>query len=153
WKKHPLVIEGEEATHLLIVGYDNLGQQIAAEENKVRRKNELNHECTITVLGDFTSRVNVENIEQIPYNIKEKSLTEILKSEQKRFTHIFICLDEDNMDLLEGIELSELFPEIPIYMNFTNESIEQTFMIATTETEKSLFSIGMMRDVMTKDYL
>src|SRR5699024_774401 len=33
WKKHPLVIEGEKATHLLIVGYDNLGQQIAAEAN------------------------------------------------------------------------------------------------------------------------
>src|SRR5699024_10397544 len=120
---------------------------------KVRRKNELNHECTITVLGDFTSRVNVGNMEQIPFNIKEESFTEILKSEQKRFTHIFICLDEDNMDLLEGIELSELFPEIPIYINLTNESSEQAFMITTTETDKSLFSIGMMRDVMTKDYL
>ncbi|HLR54366.1 MAG TPA: hypothetical protein VK078_06515 [Pseudogracilibacillus sp.] len=153
WKKHPLVIEGEKATHLLIVGYDNLGQQIAAEANKVSRKNELNHECLITVLGDFTSRANIGNMEMIPFNIKEESFTEILKSEQKQFTHIFICLDEDNMDLLEGIELSELFPEIPIYMNFTNESIEQTFMIATTETEKSLYSIGMMRDVITKDYL
>src|SRR5699024_3774713 len=138
---------------LLMNGYDNLGNQIAAEANKVTRQNELNQECSITVLGDFTSRANVGNMEKIPFNIKEESFTEILKSEQKRFTHIFICLDEDNMNLLEGIELSELFPEIPIYMNFTNESIEQTFMIATTETVKSLYSIGMMRDVITKDYL
>src|SRR5699024_12381184 len=90
WKKHPLVIEGEKATHLLIVGYDNLGQQIAAEANKVTRQNELNHECLITVLGEFTSRANVGSMERIPFNRKEESFTEILKSEQKRFTHIFI---------------------------------------------------------------
>src|SRR5699024_11010513 len=153
WKKHPLVIEGEKATHLLIVGYDNLGQQIAAEANKVTRQNELNHECSITVLGDFTSRANVGNMEKIPFNIKEESCTDILKIEQQRTTNICIWLDQDNMDMLEGIELSELFPEIPTYMNFTNESNEQTCMIATTETEKSLYSIGMMRDVITKDYL
>src|SRR5699024_346217 len=89
WERHPLVIQGEKATQLIIVGYDNLGQQIAAEANKVTRQNELKHECSITVLGDFTSRANVGNMEKIPFNIKEESFTEILKSEQKRFTHIF----------------------------------------------------------------
>src|SRR5699024_11831880 len=68
-------------------------------------------------------------------------------------SHIFICLDEDYIDLMEGIELSEIFAETPIYMNFTDEHIEQTLMIATTKTEKSLYSAGMKQDILTKDYL
>jgi len=46
-----------------------------------------------------------------------------------------------------------MFPTTPIYMNFTDESIEQTFMIATTKTKKTLYSIGTTQDILTKSYL
>ena len=60
---------------------------------------------------------------------------------------------KDYIDLMEGIELSEIFPHIPIYMKFTDERIEQTIMISTTKTKKSLYSTGIIQDVLTKEYL
>src|SRR5699024_11802309 len=95
----------------------------------------------------------LNKIEDITFDIEKDSLREINEEKQKIFTHIFICLDEDYIDLMEGIELSEIFSNTPIYMNFTDESIEQTFMIATTKTKKSLYSTGIIQDVLTKDYL
>src|SRR5699024_11411886 len=77
----------------------------------------------------------------------------VIEDSSSNFTHIFICLDEDYIDLMEGIELSEIFEDTPIYMNFTDENIEQTLMIATTKTKKSLYSAGMKQDILTKDYL
>lgn len=77
----------------------------------------------------------------------------MIEEKKNIYTHIFICLDEDYIDLMEGIELSEIFPHIPIYMKFTDERIEQTIMISTTKTKKSLYSTGIIQDVLTKEYL
>jgi len=38
-------------------------------------------------------------------------------------------------------------------MNFKDESIEQTFMITTTKTKKTLYSTGIIQDVLTKEYI
>src|SRR5699024_12143117 len=106
-----------------------------------------------TMLDEFTQCEQQNHIKKVPFHIEKDSLKTVIEEQQRAFTHIFICLDEDYIDLLEGIELSEAFSNTPIYMNFTDESIEQTFMIATTKTKKSLYSTGIIQDVLTKDYL
>lgn len=153
WKSHSYILEEQTDTHLLIVGYDSLGRQIASEAEKAYQKSTNEHGPLITVLDRFLEYKFLDNIEEIPFDIEEDSLREIIEEKQNIFTHIFICLDEDYIDLMEGIELSEIFSNTPIYMNFTDESIEQTFMIATTKTKKSLYSTGIIQDVLTKDYL
>ena len=54
---------------------------------------------------------------------------------------------------MEGIDLSEIFPETPIFMNFSDKMIDHTFKIVTTESEKTLYSMGTLKDVLTKEIL
>src|SRR5699024_9705820 len=129
WKSHPYILEEQTDTHLLIVGYDALGRQIASEAERAYQKSTNKQGFLITVLDRFSEYKFLDSMEEIPFDIEKDSLREIIEEKQKIFTHIFICLDEDYIDLMEGIELSEIFSNTPIYMNFTDESIEQTFMI------------------------
>src|SRR5699024_11348300 len=102
---------------------------------KVKIKNKL----IFTVLDHFIKEEKKGSIEVISFNIEIDSLRSFIAKRKDDYSYIFICLDEDYVDLMEGIDLSELFPNTPIYMNFTDESIEQTFLIATTKTKKSLY--------------
>src|SRR5699024_1245596 len=106
----------------------------------------------ITVLDRFSEYKFLDSMEEIPFDIEKDSLREIIEEKQKIFTHICICLDEDYMDLMAGIELSEIFSNTPCALNFTDESIQQSLMMTTTKTKKSLYSTGVIQDVLTKDY-
>lgn len=149
WEQHERILKSKEVLHFLIVGYESLGRQLALATQK------RNHEppLEMTIVDRFPSYERRGSIEKIPFDIEVDSLKELIAEREDKFSHIFICLDEDYVDLMEGIELSEIFPTTPIYMNFTDESIEQTFMIATTKTKKTLYSIGTIQEVLTKEYL
>lgn len=153
WEKHPLILEQSESAHLLIVGYDILGKAIAEEAEKIAQLNLQDENFTMTILDAFSTYEQQGHVEKIPFDSEEDSLATVIKNHSIQFTQIFICLEEDYLDLMEGIELSEIFPLIPIYMHFTDESIQQTFRIVTTTTAKSLFSTGTIKDVLTTDYL
>src|SRR5699024_1542993 len=144
WRTHKHIFTEPEDIHIMIVGYDSFGKQIDAAANQLQLQNDNKQLLSITVLDRYAEYKLICNIKEMPSDTDKNQAT---------FTHIFICLDEDYIDLMEGIELSELFSNTPIYMNFTDESIEQTLMIATTKTKKSLYSTGIIQDVLTKDYL
>src|SRR5699024_2376868 len=153
WRKHQSIFQLTDDVHMLVVGYDAFGKQLISEAEKAFQKTDTKQTLQVTVLDDFPERTLSGSIEKVPFHIEKDSLEAVISAHERRFTHIFICLDEDYIDLMEGIELSEIFAETPIYMNFTDEHIEQTLMIATTKTEKSLYSAGMKQDILTKDYL
>lgn len=154
WQNHPLIIQKQKDIHILIVGYDSFGRQIASEaEKSYHRLCNNNERLKMTILGDFPEYKLIDNIEKIPFNMKNESLKNVVAKHYKLYTHIFICLDEDYIDLMEGIELSEIFLDTPIYMNLTDDSIEHTFRITAAGTPKTLFSSGTIRDVLTKEYL
>jgi|SRR5690625_2415447 len=153
WMQHSYIFKEQKDAHVLVVGYDSLGKQIVSEGEKAHYQSGTNQTYTMTLLEKFPEYQQQDNVEKIPFDIRKESLKTVIEKQQKVFTHIFICLDEDYIDLMEGVELSEVFSDTPIYMNFTDESIEQTFMIATTKTEKSLYSTGTIQDVLTKKYL
>ena len=149
WQNHENILEDDSNLNFLVVGYERLGKQIVHRALDVSSEKKL----TFTVLDHFSEEEKKGSIEVISFNIEIDSLRSFIAKRKDDYSYIFICLDEDYVDLMEGIDLSELFPNTPIYMNFTDESIEQTFLIATTKTKKSLYSIGTMQDVLTKDYL
>lgn len=153
WNRHQCIFEEQDDIHVLLVGYNAFGKQIVSEAEKAHRQSRTNQKLTMTILDEFQEYKQLNNIEKVPFKIEKDSIKTVIEEQQQEFTHIFICLDGDDIDLMEGIELSDMFPNTPIYMNFTDESIEQTFMIATTKTEKSLYSTGIIQDVLTKDYL
>lgn len=153
WKRHDSIIKENNKAHLLVVGYGALGKQMVSEASKAKHHSGLQHPFAITVLDSSPKASWTAHIEKLSFDIEKESLKTFIEKQQETFTHIFICLDEDYMDLMEGIELSEFLPLTPIYMNFTDESIEQTLTIATTETKRPLYSIGMIQDVLTQEYL
>ena len=153
WKYHQSIFETKKDVHLLVVGYDMFGRQITSEAERTYQQTNMKQKLMMTILDEFPERTISERIEKIPFYIENDSLEAVIEDSSSKFTHIFICLDEDYIDLMEGIELSEIFADTPIYMNFTDENIEQTLMIATTKTKKSLYSAGMKQDILTKDYL
>ena len=153
WKYHQTVFEGQADIHMLIIGYEAFGQRLAQEARKKHHESNSKQKLTITALDKFLDYQLKNNIEKIPFDIEIDSLKGLIEEKKNIYTHIFICLDEDYIDLMEGIELSEIFPHIPIYMKFTDERIEQTIMISTTKTKKSLYSTGIIQDVLTKEYL
>ncbi|HLQ74307.1 MAG TPA: NAD-binding protein [Bacillota bacterium] len=149
WKSHSSILTSDSSSHFLVVGYEKLGKQMIHEVSKKQTHNKAH----ITVIDHFAKEETDDFVTMIPFDMETESLRLFITDEKTTYSHIFICLDEDYVDLMEGIDLSELFPETPIYINFTDESIEQTFMIATTKTKKSLYSIGTIQDVLTKQYL
>jgi len=153
WNCHQSIFEEQNDIHMLVVGYNAFGKQIVSEAEEAHHQSRTNQKITMAILDEFPEYKQLNNIEKIPFNIEKDSVKTVIEEQQQVFTHIFICLDEDYIDLMEGIELSEIFSTTPIYMNFTDETIEQTFMIATTKTKKSLYSTGTNQDVLTKNYL
>lgn len=153
WRQHEQIFTEQTAIHVLIAGYDSFGKQMALEADRLYHQRGNKDPFTITVLDQFPEYTRSGHIEKIPFDIEKESLKTLIEKNQVKFTHIFICFDEDYIDLMEGIELSEVFSHTPIYMNFTDERIGQTFTIATTKTQKSLYSAGTIQDVLTKTYL
>lgn len=149
WQNHAHILK--EDAHLLIVGFNLLGEQISIIANEMHHHIHSDSELAITVLDDSVSHKSIDQMKFVRLNSINESLEEMILQRDEVFTHIFICLDEDYIDLMEGIELSESFADTPIYMYFTDDSIEQMLMIA--EANSSLQSIGMIKDVLTKQYL
>src|SRR5699024_6927479 len=69
WRYHPYILEEQEDTHLLIVGYDSLGRQIVSEAEKAYHKSRRKkQEFLITVLDSFPEYKLLDNIEEIPFD-------------------------------------------------------------------------------------
>lgn len=149
WKDHASLLQTTENPHLLMVGYGELGEQLSLKAKQMAENKNL----AITVLEDRETEIVQDNITFIPFREEATDLQTVIEATDMAYTHIFICLEEDYVDLMEGIELSEIFPTIPIYMNFTDEMIEQTLHIAHTETARTLYSMGTKRAVLTQTFL
>lgn len=149
WENHASILHTTENPHLLMVGYGELGKQLSMKAKQMAQHENI----AITVLDDRETKTVQDNMNFLPFREKESDLQSIIETTDMEYTHIFICLEEDYVDLMEGIELSEIFPAIPIYMNFTDEMIEQTLHIADTKTARSLYSMGTERAVLTQKFL
>lgn len=149
WKNHAKILEKPDKLHLLMVGYGELGQQLSLQAKQMGSEEKL----AITVLEDRETESLQDGMTFIPFREEEMDLQRVIEKTGQAYSHIFICLEEDYVDLMEGIELSEIFPTTPIYMNFTDEMIEQTLHITHTKTARTLYSMGTKRAVLTQQFL
>src|SRR5699024_11621412 len=92
WKSHPYILEEQTDTHLLIVGYDALGRQIASESERACQKSTNKQGVLITVLDRICEYKFLDSREEIPFDIEKDSLREIIEEKQKILTNIYICL-------------------------------------------------------------
>lgn len=151
-------ISSDEKDYLLIIGFNELGQQIASQAMK---KGHI--VPTIKVLDPLIIQVKKawdkgygkslpeENIDFQVFDVMNDSLESLIHHEKSQITRIYVCLPEEHLDLWAVIELSNQFPHIPIYMSFEKEGIVAKWIQSETYDERLIYRIGTFEDLLEQD--
>lgn len=148
--------------HLLFIGFGRTGQQLAL--NAIERSHFMNPEpISITVLDKDAKRVEKRWKDNYPKNHKVVNLSfkevdisidsvddYILSSEQP-FTHIFLCLQDDYQDIMEGINLAKAIPDIPVYLRVKNQAKIGHWLHNNEDRFNNLILFGNNGEVLTYD--
>lgn len=154
----------ERSPHLLIVGFGPLGRHIAkkaldeAEEYK-------DSTLFITALDRSIEKVDrkwrrsFSTMDgQIPihfhsFDVTVDSLKELIDDQLRAVTHIYVCLHEEHLDLWAAIELSNAFPSIPIYLEFSKGSAAEKWIDSAVSGERLIYRIGTFQGLLIEDEL
>src|SRR5690625_4512010 len=154
----------EESLHLLIIGFGSMGQQIALKALSEIEKQEQ-ETLLITALDKHMNKIKPEWDQQNPnmtsqtalslqtFDIESETLESIINDQEVPITHIYICLHEDYLDVLAGIELSNTFPKTPIFIEFPKNSIAEKWIQAEVTGERLIYSTGTYDEVLTAEKL
>ncbi|MHA6250786.1 NAD-binding protein [Oceanobacillus sp. CAU 1775] len=166
FERHAISIHGEKSSpmHLLIIGFGLLGQQIAlkaATENNSLEKSQLK----ITALDKAMKRIkpefgrNYSELQQLTdmtfhtFDVTIDTIEKVIKEQVQPITHIFICLHDDALDLWSGIELSNQFPDIPIYLEFSDGSFAEKWIESEVSGDRLMYSLGTFDKILTEEKL
>lgn len=166
FEKYPIYISREEASpvHLLIIGFGPLGQHIAL---KAVTQSEQFDKSTphITAIDKSMLRIKEEwqrdyaeiaervSIALRSFDVTSDQLETVIQKQDRPITHIYVCLHEDHLDLWAGIELSNQFPHIPIYLEFSEGSIAEKWIQSEVSGTRLIYSTGTFKDVLTEEKL
>ena len=166
FEKYPIYTSDQETSpvHLLIIGFGPLGQQIAL---KAVTQSEQFERSTpyITAIDNSMPKIKQEwerdyaviaehaSINLRSFDVTSAPLENLIREQDRAITHIYICLHEDHLDLWAGIELSNQFPHIPIYLEFSEGSIAEKWIHSEVSGTRFIYSIGTFKDVLTAEKL
>ncbi|MBO1002224.1 NAD-binding protein [Pseudogracilibacillus auburnensis] len=152
-----------KALHLLIVGFGHMGHSIALQAIK-RAHFFTNKKIRITILDKCIERVKrswyrnypksdqVAELEFLEFDINSQSLVQFVEDRYEPFTHIYLCLHDDYLDVMEGIELSKRYPHIPVFMNFNKHGIIEKWIQGEASDSHLLYSTGTFAEVLNEAY-
>ena len=166
FEKYPIYTEEQEESpvHLLIVGFGPLGQHIALKAVTQSEQVEMSMPH-ITAIDKYMPKIKQEwqrnypeidqrtNISLRSFDVEADRLETIIHAQKNPITHIYVCLHEDNLDLLAGIELSNQFPHIPIYLEFSEGSIAEKWIQSEVSGTRLIYGTGTFRDVLQEKKL
>ena len=93
------------------------------------------------------------NISLCSFDVEVDRLESIIKGQDIPLTHIYVCLHEDKLDLLAGIELSNQLPHIPIYLEFSEGGIVDKWIQSEVSGTRLIYGTGTFKDILTEDKL
>lgn len=158
--KYPIYTPSQTPIHLLIIGFGTLGQLIALKAAK-----QSNQAPYITAIDKVMPKIkqdwnqNHQNNEQLSnlslctFDIEIDRLDSIINEQEYPITHIYVCLHEDKLDLLAGIELSSQFPHIPIFLEFQENGVVHKWIQSEASGNRLIYGTGTFKDVLTEDRL
>lgn len=163
---YPLVQEKDpkQFPHVLVIGFGAMGQHIA-QQAIAEGKKMKNGEMLITAVDKQMNKIQSEWEQQHPNPLEHVSInlqsldveTEQIESmicnQSKPISHIYICLHEEYLDVLAGIELSTTFPTTPIFIEFAKNSIAEKWIQSEGNSPRHIYSTGTYEDVLTEDVL
>ncbi|WP_185806971.1 NAD-binding protein [Bacillus salinus] len=147
--------------HMLFVGFGQTGQQVAVQA--IERAHFLPRErLQITVLDKEAERLKALWYRQYPRADKVATMrfrpfdvsTEALNAAVAEYnpTHVFICLQDDYADLMEGIDLCKQYPQLPIFIKMKAEAHISKWVHTNTFEYDRVFRFGYYEDVLNEDY-
>lgn len=168
---HPLYIgyenrlrkEHADSLHVLVIGFGRLGQHIvlqAMEQAHFFGQSKLK----ITILDKNIHRLKRHWFRNYPksdyvaqlyfeyYDNEIESLKVFLEKQDESYTHIYLCLHDDYTDVMEGIELSKQYPEIPIFMKFKRDGAISKWIESETNESHKLYGINTFDEVLNEQY-
>lgn len=162
FEKHPIYSSTitKEPIHILIIGFGTLGQHIALESAK-----QSDQPPFVTAIDKYMPKIkqdwerNYPNKQQLSnfslstFDIETDHIETIINNQTLPISHIFVCLHEDKLDLLAGIELSSQFPEIPIYLEFSENGIVDKWIESEVSGNRLIYGTGTFKDILTEDNL
>ncbi len=157
FEKYPIDFSPRnKPTHLLIIGFGKLGQHIAlkaAQQNK-----ELS--LSITALDKSMPKIkqawennHTSNLSLVTFDVETNHLESIINEQDIPISHIFVCLHEDKLDLLAGIELSNRLPDIPIFLEFSEGGIVDKWIQSEVSGTRLIYGTGTFKEILTEDKL
>lgn len=166
FEKYPIYTsEGKEKPiHMFIIGFGPLGQHIALKaitQSEQVEKSVLH----ITAIDKYMPKIQQEwdrnhpgidehaNINFQTFDVEADRLESIIHAQNIPITHIYVCLHEDNLDLLAAVELSNQFPHIPIYLEFSEGSIAEKWIQSEVSGTRLIYGTGTFRDILTEKKL
>ena len=162
FEKHPIYssAHSKDPIHILIIGFGTLGQHIA-----LKAATKSDQAPFVTAIDKFMPKIKQDwdrnypdnqqltNVSLGTFDIETDQVETIIKIQERPISHIFICLHEDKLDLLAGIELSSQFPDIPIFLEFSEDGIVDKWIQSEESGNRLIYGTGTFKDILTEDKL
>lgn len=150
----------EETPHFLFIGFGLMGQNLALEANE-QSIGQYNRPLLMTAL-DKNMQTQQSKWAQLTegkethislqkFDIETDDIDQFLNTDKLPVTHLFICLHEEYLDFTEGIELSNRYPNLSIYMQMTKGGILDKWLELGVTKTNTLYSSGVFQDVLTEE--
>lgn len=154
----------EHPLHLLITGFGLTGMEIAAEA--IERAHFFNkNKLKITVIDKAAPQAekrwlrnypNSEKEVKIDFHqadITEENLESIIQAYLPSVTHIFVCLDDDYTDMMEGVELARKISNIPIFIKMNQDGLVSKWIHENADSFQNLYRFGYLQDILNEEYV
>ncbi|PMC35706.1 hypothetical protein CJ195_18135 [Bacillus sp. UMB0899] len=149
--------------HLLFIGFGKANQQLAFHILN------LTHFMTkkqiqITVFDKDIEKVKKEwgylarrtdpfaHIDFQQVDLTNQVITEKLKEINKPITHVYLSLKNDFLDMIEGIELIDILPDVPIFIKMKDDRSISNWL-DHSDKFANVKRYAYFREVLTSDYV
>lgn len=159
---HPLQLDSERPNHLLLMGFGQLGQQIALKVIE-QYKDQPHHTLHLTALDKQMEDIRESWQTNYPHvnqeikislqtrDVEINHLVKIIEEQSQPITAIYICLHIDNLDLFSSIELSDRFLDIPIFLEYSEGSITEKWIHSNVSRTRLIYDLGTFQEVLKEE--
>lgn len=150
--------------HLVFIGFGKLNQQIAYQA--LNRTHFITKQpLQISVLDRNIEQVkkeweslapNADKMAKMVFtkiDLSNESLRKVFHNRAFEGTHIFVSLKNDFLDMIEGLELAQIFPNAPVYIKMNDGLLISKWLHEHEEEFKYVQRYAYAREVLNSDYV
>ncbi|WP_349408740.1 NAD-binding protein [Pseudalkalibacillus sp. SCS-8] len=152
-----------ERPHILIIGFGITGMHVAIQTVLRSHFSTTNDKTKITVIDReaplkekqffirFPQITNACDIEFIQHEVGTDPLNTVVDTED--ISHIFVCLQSDHDDLLQGMFIQENCQHLPVYIKMTEEITLANWIHNNEKRFKNIIQFGSIQKTCSFDVL